>query len=115
MGHVHLKVADIEPTVGFYRDVLGFGADGAAGPPGRVPVSGRLPPSPGRERVGEPRRRHRRRPAPPPSATPTILLPDAAELARVAGQADAAAALSEQEETPMVTDPAGNRLALIAA
>jgi len=24
MGHVHLRVAEIEPTVGFYRDVLGF-------------------------------------------------------------------------------------------
>ena len=25
MGHVHLRVADIEATVGFYRDVLGSG------------------------------------------------------------------------------------------
>lgn len=25
IGHVHLKVADLEPTVAFYRDVLGFG------------------------------------------------------------------------------------------
>ena len=25
MGHVHLKVADIPETIGFYRDVLGFG------------------------------------------------------------------------------------------
>jgi catechol 2,3-dioxygenase len=25
MGHVHLRVANIEPTVGFYRDVVGFG------------------------------------------------------------------------------------------
>ena len=25
MGHVHLKVAAIAPTVGFYREVLGFG------------------------------------------------------------------------------------------
>jgi catechol 2,3-dioxygenase len=24
MGHVHLKVADLERTLGFYRDVLGF-------------------------------------------------------------------------------------------
>ncbi len=25
MGHVHLQVAEIESTVGFYRDLLGFG------------------------------------------------------------------------------------------
>jgi catechol 2,3-dioxygenase len=24
MGHVHLKVADLERAIGFYRDVLGF-------------------------------------------------------------------------------------------
>ena len=24
IGHVHLKVADIEPALGFYRDLLGF-------------------------------------------------------------------------------------------
>jgi catechol 2,3-dioxygenase len=24
MGHVHLKVADLERALGFYRDVLGF-------------------------------------------------------------------------------------------
>jgi catechol 2,3-dioxygenase len=24
MGHVHLKVADLEKAIGFYRDVLGF-------------------------------------------------------------------------------------------
>src|SRR5689334_7766861 len=25
IGHVHLKVADLERAIGFYRDVLGFG------------------------------------------------------------------------------------------
>ena len=29
MGHVHLRVADVAGTVEFYRDVLGFGRDGA--------------------------------------------------------------------------------------
>ena len=24
MGHVHLKVADLERAIGFYRDILGF-------------------------------------------------------------------------------------------
>ena len=31
MGHVHLYVAAILETIAFYRDVLGFGADGALG------------------------------------------------------------------------------------
>ena len=25
IGHVHLKVSDIDRAIGFYRDVLGFG------------------------------------------------------------------------------------------
>ncbi|MFA5246075.1 MAG: VOC family protein, partial [Pedobacter sp.] len=25
IGHVHLKVADLERSLGFYRDLLGFG------------------------------------------------------------------------------------------
>jgi catechol 2,3-dioxygenase-like lactoylglutathione lyase family enzyme len=32
MGHVHLKVADIPNTVGFYRDVLGFALMAELGP-----------------------------------------------------------------------------------
>jgi catechol 2,3-dioxygenase len=32
MGHVHLRVAAIEDTVGFYRDVLGFGLMASLGP-----------------------------------------------------------------------------------
>ena len=32
MGHVHLKVAEIEATVAFYRDVLGFGLMAQLGP-----------------------------------------------------------------------------------
>jgi catechol 2,3-dioxygenase len=31
IGHVHLKVADLERAVGFYRDVLGFGVTGRVG------------------------------------------------------------------------------------
>ena len=56
MGHVHLKVREIAETVAFYRDVIGFGADGAARSAGGVPRRRRLPPSPGREHLGERRR-----------------------------------------------------------
>jgi catechol 2,3-dioxygenase len=114
MGHVHLKVADIEPTVGFYRDVLGFALMAQLGRQAAFLSAGgyhhHLGANVWESRGGSP---------PPPGAAAlrhaTILLPDTAELERVAGQADAAAALSEQEGTPLVTDPAGNRLALIAA
>src|SRR6266853_1087003 len=32
VGHVHLRVADVEATVGFYRDVLGMGLMAQLGP-----------------------------------------------------------------------------------
>ena len=31
IGHVHLKVADLDRALGFYRDVLGFGVTGRIG------------------------------------------------------------------------------------
>jgi catechol-2,3-dioxygenase len=37
MGHVHLKVADLEKAIGFYRDVLGFDLMQRMGGGGRVP------------------------------------------------------------------------------
>ena len=54
MGHVHLRVADVDETVRFYRDLLGFDLTAQLGDAGGVPERGRLPPSPGREHVGEP-------------------------------------------------------------
>ena len=56
MGHVHLAVADVEPILEFYRDLLGF--DLMSNPrTGRgLPRRGRVSPPPRREHLGEPRR-----------------------------------------------------------
>ena len=56
IGHVHLKVADLDRALGFYRDVLGFRADAALRARRRVPVGRRLPPSHRAEHLGKPRR-----------------------------------------------------------
>ena len=56
MGHVHLKVAYIAETIGFYRDVLGFGLMAQPRRPGGLSQRWRLPPSHRREHVGEPGR-----------------------------------------------------------
>ena len=41
MGHVHLRVADVDETVGFYRDLLGFDLMAQLGAAGGVPERGR--------------------------------------------------------------------------
>ena len=37
IGHVHLKVSDLDRAVAFYRDVLGFAAAGSGTASGGVP------------------------------------------------------------------------------
>ena len=76
IGHVHLKVADLERPIAFYRDALRLRGDGALRRPGRLPVGRRLPPPHRAEHLGEPGRARRRRRARPasttsPSSTPT--------------------------------------------
>ena len=54
MGHVHLKVSDLERSVAFYRDALGLDVMAAARPPGRLPVGRRLPPPRRPQRLAQP-------------------------------------------------------------
>jgi catechol 2,3-dioxygenase len=112
MGHVHLKVAAIAPTVLFYRDVLGFGLMaqlggqaaflGAGGYHHHLGANtwdsaGASPPPPGTAAL-----RHA-----------TISLPDDAERDRVLGRIDAAQVPSQDTPAgPMVHDPSGNALLL---
>ena len=112
MGHVHLKVAGIPGTIGFYRDVLGFDLMAALGDQAAFlsvggyhhhvganiweSAGGRPPPA------GAAALRHA-----------TIVLPDAA--ARDAAAARVVAAGGPVEETaegPVVRDPSGNALLL---
>ena len=56
IGHVHLKVADIDRALAFYRDILGFELHAAARRPGGVHLGRRIPPPPRAEHVGVARR-----------------------------------------------------------
>ena len=56
VGHVHLRVADVDSTVAFYRDVLGMGLMAQLGAGCRIPERRRLPPSRRRQHVGVARR-----------------------------------------------------------
>ena len=114
MGHVHLSVADVDETVAFYRDVLGFELMVSfAGQAAFLSAGGYhhhvganvweslgAPPAP----AGTARLRHA-----------SVVLPDAAERDRVAGRV----AASGQEPAPysegvLVRDPSGIALLLTA-
>jgi catechol 2,3-dioxygenase len=114
MGHVHLRVADVADTVGFYREVLGFGLMAQLGRQAAFLSAGGYHHHIGAntwESAGAP---------PPPEGSAalrhaTVVLPDADERDRVLGRAAAAGA--EADETPagpIVRDPSGNRLLLAA-
>ena len=115
VGHVHLRVADVDTTIGFYRDVLGFGLTAQLGPMAAFLSAGgyhhHIGANTWESRGGSP--------APAGSATlrhATIVLPDEAERDRVA----AAVAEMGQEPEPLdggllVRDPSGNRLLLAEA
>jgi catechol 2,3-dioxygenase len=114
MGHVHLRVASIDPTVEFYRDVLGFDLTAQLGSQAAFLSAGGYHHHLGGntwESAGA-------SPAPPGSATlrhATIVLPDTAERDRVAARAEEAGHELEQSDSgPIVRDPSGNPLLLAA-
>jgi catechol 2,3-dioxygenase len=114
VGHTHLRVADVDSTVSFYRDVLGFPLMAqlqsmaaflsAGGYHHHVGANiwesaGATPGPPGTARL-----RHA-----------TILVPDREELDRVAGRvADAGQEPEAREDGVLVRDPSGNGLLLAA-
>jgi catechol 2,3-dioxygenase len=85
VGHVHLRVADVDDAVRFYRDVLGFGVMAQLGPSAAFLSAGGYHHHLGAN-VWESRGAS---PAPAGSATLrrfTVVVPDAEELERVAGR-----------------------------
>jgi catechol 2,3-dioxygenase len=108
MGHVHLRVRDIDETIGFYRDVLGMGLMAQLGDAAAFLSAGGYhhhlganvwesrgaPPAP----EGTARLRHL-----------TIVVPDEAERDRLAAAVGGA---EEREDGVLVRDPSGNGLLL---
>jgi catechol 2,3-dioxygenase len=113
MGHVHLKVADIAPTVAFYRDTLGFGLMAALGPQAAFLGAGGY-----HHHIGANIWESAGAPAPPAGTAAlrraTIVLPDEparrALLDRLAG----AGRRVDEDDGVVVRDPSGNALALVA-
>ena len=115
MGHVHLKVADIPKTIGFYRDVLGFALMAQLGSQAAFLGAGGYHHHIGAntwESAGA---------VPPPPATAslrhaTIVLPSDDERERILRRVRQAGHRTEEaEDGPVVSDPSGNRLLLRAA
>ena len=115
MGHVHLKIAAVEETIRFYRDVMGFGLMAQLGPMAAFLSAGGYHHHLGAntwESAGAP-------PAPEGSAAlrhATIVLPDEPERARVIGRLEeASVAVNDHAGDPLVRDPSGNALVLAPA
>ena len=112
MGHVHLKVASIPETLGFYRDVLGFGEMATLGPMATFLAAGGYHHHIGAntwESAGA---------SPPPEGSAAlrhaeILLPSDAARDQVVGRLEGAGAeLADSPEGPITRDPSGNALLL---
>jgi catechol 2,3-dioxygenase len=112
MGHVHLQVADIPETLGFYRDVMGFDEMATLGSQATFLAAGGY-----HHHVGANTWASAGAPPPPEGAAAlrllTIVLPDSSSRDEVVGRV--AATGQDPEETPegpVVRDPSGNRLLL---
>jgi catechol 2,3-dioxygenase len=111
MGHVHFRVADVESTVAFYRDVLGFELMAQLGPQAAFLSAGGY-----HHHIGANVWESRGRPQAPPGTArllaAEVLLPDEGERDRVASRVPDA---QEGEDGVLVHDPSGNALLLAAA
>jgi len=112
VGHVHLRVAEVDSTVGFYRDVLGLDLMAQLGPMAAFLSAGGY-----HHHLGA--NTWESRGAPPAGegfATlrrATVVLPDAEERDRVAARvADSGQEPEERDDGLVVRDPSGNALVL---
>jgi catechol 2,3-dioxygenase len=114
VGHVHLRVADVESTVEFYRDVLGMGLMAQLGPMAAFLSAGGYHHHVG----GNTWESHGARPAGSGFATlrhATVVVPDAAERDRVAARvADSGQEPVPRDDGILVRDPSQNALLLTA-
>jgi catechol 2,3-dioxygenase len=112
MGHVHLRVAAIDETIAFYKDLLGFELMAQLGSQAAFLGAGGYHHHFGAntwESAGSPA-------APPGTASlrhATVILPDAAELSSAVDRvAQGGAVVDETEDGTLVMDPSGNRILL---
>jgi catechol 2,3-dioxygenase len=105
MGHVHLKVADVEDTIGFYRDRLGFGLMAQLGPQAAFLSAGGY-----HHHLGANTWESAGAPAAPPGTAAlrhaTIVLPSERERDELLSRLGA--------DEPLVRDPSGNAMLLTA-
>jgi catechol 2,3-dioxygenase len=112
VGHTHLRVADVDATVAFYRDLLGFDVMAQLGPAAAFLSAGGY-----HHHIGANTWESRGASPPPPGTArllqAAIVLPDAAERDRIAARvADAGQAPEMREDGVLVRDPSGNALLL---
>ena len=115
MGHVHLKVAYIAETIGFYRDVLGFGLMAQLGGQAAFLSAGGY-----HHHIGGNTWESQDAPEPPEGSAAlrhaTVVLPSTDERERVLGRAAAAGARAEESVAgPILNDPSGNKLLFAVA
>lgn len=112
IGHVHLQVAEIDSTVGFYRDLLGFGLMAQLGASAAFLAAGGY-----HHHLGA-NTWESRGASPPPAGTAalrhaTIVLPDHGARDLVLDRLERAGHAAEDgDHGPAVSDPSGNRLVL---
>jgi catechol 2,3-dioxygenase len=113
MGHVHLKVAGIPPTIDFYRDVLGFDLTAQLAQQAAFLSAGGY-----HHHVGA-NTWESAEASPPPSGTAairhaTVVLPDKAARDEVISRVEAAGLpVEDNDGDPLVRDPSGNALVLV--
>ncbi len=115
MGHIHLKVSEVEATVGFYRDVLGFALMAQLGPMAAFLAAGGY-----HHHLGANTWESAGALAPPEGSAAlrhaTIVLPDDAERERVVSRVEHAGFnVVDHGGEPLVRDPSGNALVLALA
>ena len=115
MGHVHLRVADIPEAVAFYRDALGFDVVAEIGDQAAFLSAGGY-----HHHLGANTWESRNAPPPPEGSAAlrhaTIVLPTQRDRDEVAGRlTEQGHELAEHPDGPLVRDPAGNGLVLLAA
>jgi catechol 2,3-dioxygenase len=125
MGHIHLKVASIPETIGFYRDILGLdltaelkGLGDRINPVGETfSVAAFLSAGGYHHHVGANTWESAGAPPPPPGTAAlrhaTVLLPDDAARSQVVAAVESSGLpVEDQDGEPLVRDPSGNALVL---